>query len=67
VKKQIYFSRFQLRQLRADFGRVTKVNPDGAMFNAFRRFVNALPEPQRAQLAANNIPWVSRIARGSMV
>jgi hypothetical protein len=67
MKKELFFSRLQLRELRAQFASVPKVNPDGAMFNAFRRYVKGLPESMRAQLAANNIPWVSHLARGSFV
>jgi hypothetical protein len=67
MKKSLYFSRAQLRALREQFGSVEKVNPDGAQFNAFRRYVNGLPKSMREQLAANNIRWLSYLSRGSLV
>jgi len=67
MKKEMFFSRVQLRQLRLEFGRIHTANPTGALFGSFRRYVNGLPEPMRAQLAANTIPWLSHIARGSFV
>jgi hypothetical protein len=67
VKKETFFSRAMLRELRMQFAMIDTVNPANAQFNAFRRHVNGLPEPQRAQLAANNIRFLSHIARGSFV
>ena len=67
MKKEMFFSRAQLRTLREEFNKLKRVDPDSLLFNSVRRYVNHLPECQRAQLAANNIPWLSRLARGSLV
>lgn len=63
MKKEHYFSRLQLRHLRAEFSKLPKVDIDGVIFKGMKAYLKSLPEPIRAQLAANNIPWLSILAR----
>jgi hypothetical protein len=63
MKKETLFSRAMLRELREQFGRIERVDVDSLLFKNFRSYVKRLPEPRRAQLAANTIPWLSIIAR----
>jgi hypothetical protein len=63
MKKEQYFSRLQLRELRAQFANVPKVDIDGPVFKSMKAYLKGLPESIRAQLAANNIQWLSILAR----
>jgi len=63
MKKEQFFSRAQLRELRKQYDQIKRVDPDSLALARLEFFVGQMPEPMRAQLAANNIPWVSYMAR----
>lgn len=66
MSEELFYSREQLRGLRAIFGCLSskaELRECGMSVFGLFQHVRELPEPKRAQLAANNIRWLSRIAR----
>jgi hypothetical protein len=58
----ISFTNEQIEQLRAHYGKIKRVNPDGGAYQALHRFVSGLDRSVLVRLASAKVPWLSTMA-----
>lgn len=57
----------QLEELRAEYGKIERMDPDGALYENLIKALDLLDTPKLEMLANAQIKWVSILARNRVI